>query len=155
MRPWKHWTSRLRSEDGSASIEFVSLGVLLLIPIAYLMLSLASIQAAALSSEAAARTAARILAESGYSDDGRAAAELATAFALDAHGYDLDQATILVSCAPSPSNCADAGSLITVTVTVNAILPLVPESIGPHASGHIPVTSHATFQNSQFAMGGE
>ena len=51
---------RLRDETGSAAIEFVTAGLILLVPIVYLVVALAAIQAGAFAAEAAARQAARL-----------------------------------------------------------------------------------------------
>lgn len=50
----------LRSESGSASLEFVTVGVILLVPLVYLVLAVAAIQAGVLATEGAARHAARV-----------------------------------------------------------------------------------------------
>ena len=52
--------SRLAQEHGSASLEFLTVGIILLVPLVYLVLALAAIQAGALGVEGAARQAARV-----------------------------------------------------------------------------------------------
>ena len=63
------WISRL-SDDGSASLEFITVGLLLLVPLVYLVLTIAAVQGAALGVEGAARQASRVFVQSmlGHSD---------------------------------------------------------------------------------------
>ena len=78
-------------EAGSAAVEVLVLGVLLLVPLVYLVLTLAVLQGAAFAAEGAARQAARSIALAADDRSGRAAADDAVAVALadwrvDAHG---------------------------------------------------------------------
>ena len=52
--------SKWSSEAGSASLEFLTVGVILLVPLVYLVLAMSAIQAGALAVEGAARQAARV-----------------------------------------------------------------------------------------------
>src|ERR687898_866630 len=52
--------SSISSDRGSASLEFLTVGIILLVPLVYLVLALAAIQAGALGVEGAARQAARV-----------------------------------------------------------------------------------------------
>ncbi|RII97030.1 hypothetical protein DZF97_17400, partial [Clavibacter nebraskensis] len=56
MRPWNAWAD----DRGSAVLEFITAGVLLLVPLVYLVLAMSAIQGAALGTEGAARQAARV-----------------------------------------------------------------------------------------------
>nr|MBA2696160.1 pilus assembly protein [Actinomycetota bacterium] len=61
---WSRWrlSTLLRSGDGgSAVVEFVTIGVLMLVPVVYLVVAMAGVQAAAFATESAAREAARIV----------------------------------------------------------------------------------------------
>jgi len=53
-------SSRAADDAGSASIEFLTAGMLLLVPIVYLVILVAAVQSAALATEGAARQAARV-----------------------------------------------------------------------------------------------
>lgn len=145
MHRVKNCWRRLRDDRGSASLEFLTLGVLLMVPLAYLALSLASIHQAALCAEGGARHAARILAEPARADDPSLhAAESAILFALADHGYTAEHADTVISCDVTTNGCAGEDS-ITVSVTVRASLPLIPASFDPEARASIPVTASATF----------
>src|ERR671910_1978647 len=52
--------SSISSDHGSASLEFLTVGVILLVPLVYLVLAVAAIQGGALGVEGAARQAARV-----------------------------------------------------------------------------------------------
>ena len=49
----------LRDETGTAALEFITVGLILLVPLVYLVLALASLQAGTFAVEGAARQAAR------------------------------------------------------------------------------------------------
>lgn len=113
-------------DAGSAVVEFVTLGVLLLVPVVYLVLVLGRVQAAAFAAEAGAREAARALTTSDDEATGRERAGAAVALALrdqafepSPHGEEL-----LIACEASP--CLTPGAHVHTTVTVEVQLPAVP-----------------------------
>lgn len=71
-----------RDEQGSAVIEFITLGMLLLLPVAYLVLILGRVQAATFAANGAAREATRSYVTAANSGEGQvraaASAELAS-----------------------------------------------------------------------------
>lgn len=145
----------IRDERGSASVEFITLGVLLLVPLAYLMLSLASIQSAALCAEAAARNAGRLLAEDAVSAEAIPRAETALAFALADHGLPAEGSSIRVSCLPEGKRCTDPEALVSVEVTVQAPLPLIPDFLDPQSRASIPVQATSAFPVGRFGDEGQ
>ena len=68
---------RWADERGSASLEFITVGLLLLLPVVYLVLTLAALQGASLAVEGATRQAARVFVQSGSLADAQAAAQTA------------------------------------------------------------------------------
>ncbi len=92
---------RLASEDqGSAVVEFVTIGVLMLVPVVYLVVAVASVQAAAFATESAAREAARIVVTAGDQSAPRTGSSAAVGWALRDHGIDADPAqAVTVLCA--------------------------------------------------------
>lgn len=133
----------LRGDDGSASVEFVTAGVLLLVPLVYLAIALAAIQGAALAAEGAARQAARVYVNS--PDQGRAhqAAHRAVAFALEDFGVPADGAEVAISCAPRPAQCLTRSGTVTVRVSVAAPLPLVPSLLHLDQRLAVPIQASA------------
>ena len=112
-----------RREEGSAIVEFVFLGVLLLVPMVYLVMSVGRVQAGSYAVTTAAREAGRafVTAESGEDAAGRA--ESAAAIAFADQGF-AGLGSLQVSCAASPCLTPDARVKTTARVTVP--LPLVP-----------------------------
>src|SRR5690554_7592615 len=98
-------SSVLREENGPASLEFITVGMLLLLPLVYLVLVVAALQAGALAVEGAARQAARVFVQGDTERSATAQAERAIQFALADYGLDSADATVVVSCAPRPSEC--------------------------------------------------
>lgn len=142
-RAWS-WMSRLRSEDGSASLEFLGVGILLLIPIAYGMLALMQLEQALFAAELAARNGARsLVAQAQPSLQDSLAAEH-IAWALHDHGLDPNTADVSMTCSPNP-DCAVLGETLTLTVAVEVPLPFLPGG-----ALDIPVESTATFPRARF-----
>lgn len=147
--------SRLSTDEtGSASLEFVALGVLLLVPMVYLMVTMAAIQAGAFAVEGAARQAARVFVQEREIADARAAATRAVAFALADHGIDPDSAQVTVACTPQPDRCLARRGFVTVTVDTAVSLPLAPLALAAVFPLEVALQATATQQVSRFAGSG-
>ncbi|MCU1580194.1 MAG: hypothetical protein JWP19_2398 [Rhodoglobus sp.] len=146
MRRSKRWTD----DGGSASLEFVTAGMILLIPLVYLVLTMAAIQAGAMAAEGAARQAARVFVQSGNLASAQASAARAVEFALTDHGVDPDSATIAVTCRPNPGACLTRRGFVTVAVDFSVPLPLAPTVLTGGFPLSIPVHATATQQVSRF-----
>ena len=146
MRPSRHWTD----DDGSASLEFVTAGMILLLPLVYLVLAMSSIQAGALAVEGAARQAARVFVQSADIASASAAAARAVDFALADHGIEPGEASVEVSCAPQPAECLTRQGFVTITVELSVPLPLVPPVLVGDFPLAIPLHATATQQVSRF-----
>lgn len=132
---------RAGRERGSAIIEFLGVGILLLVPIAYGMLALVSVESAMLAAELAARNAARSLVADGYPDDGAALAEAQIRAAFLDQGHDPGRATVEIVCAPNP-DCAVPGAELRVTIRYRVAPPFLPGGEGILA---VPLEASATF----------
>jgi len=146
MRPSKRWTD----DEGSASLEFITAGLVLLLPLVYLVLTMSSIQAGAFAVEGAARQAARVYVQSPSVAHANAAAGRAIEFALADYGLDTDAVTVTVSCRPNPTQCLQRRGFVTVVVTTTVALPLAPPVLDLDAPLSVPVSSTATQQVSRF-----
>lgn len=142
--------SRLSTDEGSASLEFITAGMLLLLPLVYLVLTMSSIQAGAFAVEGAARQAARVYVQSATVGEANAAAERAIEFALADYGLDADDVTVSVSCRPTPSQCLQRRGFVTVVVSTTVTLPLVPPVLDLDVPLSVPLSSSATQQVSRF-----
>jgi hypothetical protein len=142
--------SRLSGDEGSASLEFITAGMLLLLPLVYLVLTMASIQAGAFAVEGAARQAARVYVQSASTGEANAAAGRAIEFALADYGLDTDDVSVTVGCSPNPATCLTRRGFVTIQVSTTVTLPLVPPILDLDVPLSIPVESTATQQVSRF-----
>lgn len=140
MRRSRRW-SELVGDEGSASIEFLTVGMLLTIPLVYLVLTMAQLQAATLATEGAARQAARMVATAESHGAGLAAADAAIVVALADLG--LDPTAVDVACEPTPSDCTVRGGTVQVAVEVSVPLPLAPPVLGLDARLSVPIAARA------------
>jgi Flp pilus assembly protein TadG len=128
----RHAFDRLGSmrgnDDGSASLEFVVLGVLLLVPLAYLMITVFSVQNAAYGVSAASREAGRAFVQAPAGADPLARAYSAAWIALQDHGIDLAPEQLSITCSAAP--CLTPGAAVSVRVDILVGLPWVPELFG-------------------------
>ncbi|MDO7881419.1 hypothetical protein [Antiquaquibacter soli] len=146
MRRSSRWTD----DSGSAAVEFVTAGLVLLVPLVYLVIAMSSIQAGALAAEGAARQAARVFVQATSVADARAAAERAVQFALADHGVESAETTVTISCRPSPDDCLQRRGLVTVEVSVAVPLPLMPPAITADIPLSVTLEAAATQQVSRF-----
>jgi len=141
------------ADDGSASVEFVVTGLLLLVPLVYLVLALSAIQAAAFATEGAARQAARAYVLSESPVEAEAAAERAVRIGLEDFGLDAATADLAVACAPQPARCLTRRGSVTVTVRVSVPLPLLPVAVRGETPVAVPVEGRAVQTVSRFWAG--
>ncbi|UYM04075.1 hypothetical protein [Solicola gregarius] len=117
-----------RDDRGSALIEFVWLGLLLLVPLVYLVLTASDVQRAAYGASTASRAAGRAFVLAPDTAAAYDRAERAARTALADQG--IVEASVDVECAPSAQSCLTPGSAVTVVVTVRQQLPLAPDVFG-------------------------
>lgn len=133
--------ARLRRHDerGSAVVEFVVLGVLMLVPLIYLVMTMARLQAGAYAASAAAREAARgyVTARSPESAEPRALAAAGIAFADQ--GFAGGQGSLTMECDGSP--CLRPEGRIELVATVTVPLPLVPAFARDLVPLEVPVSA--------------
>lgn len=135
--------SLLDDERGSAALEFIVAGVLLLVPLVYLVLVLGTVQEQTLGAEAAARHTARVI---GQAPDASAAAERGDAVIAGViREYRMDEGAVEVgiTCRPASSACPSAGATVIVTVRTEVTLPLMPPIFGLDELAAIPVEAQA------------
>lgn len=120
-------------EAGSAVVELIGLGVVLLLPLTYVVLGALQVQQAAYGVTAAAQAAGRayMLAPDGGSAPG--AAFGAATVALADEGVVLAPGQLSLRCATGSGDCRSPGGAVRVEIAVRVSLPLVPEH-GRHTS---------------------
>jgi hypothetical protein len=109
------------SDDGTAVLEVIALGVGLLIPLLYAVVSVMSVQAAAYAATSAARESARAYVTAATPAQGARRARSATALVLADAGVAAVRPT--VTCR---GGCLVPGSRVDVAVQVDVPLPLLP-----------------------------
>lgn len=117
-----------RGERGTAIVEFVWLGLLLLVPLLYVLLAVFDTQRTAFAASAAARSATRAFVTSPDQATGRARAEAAAGLAL--HDQGLARARLQITCRPDPAACLTPGSVVVAIVHTRVRLPLLPTALG-------------------------
>ena len=122
-----------RGERGSALVELTWLGVLLLVPILWIVLSVFEVQQGAFGVSSAARAAGRAYALAPNDAQGLAGAEQAARQALADQGLPGAPVAVTVTCTPYPHDCHRGTSVITVRVASRVELPLLPEVLGGQA----------------------
>lgn len=141
---------RWRAEDGSAPLEFVTVGLLLLVPLVYLVLTLSALQGAALAAEGVARHGARVFVQARSTQEATSRLERAVAVGLADYGISPQAATITVSCFPDPGDCLARQGRVAVTVRIAVPLPLLPAAISPTTGAEVPVQARAVQTVSTF-----
>lgn len=111
------------TEAGSAIIEFIFLVVLLLVPLIYLVIGAAALQSATYAAVGAADHGAKVFVTA--ESEAQAGARVADAVrrAASNMGIDGSRATFSYSCNGA---CLSPGSTVTVNVSIDTVLPLMP-----------------------------
>ncbi|MDQ0729014.1 TadE family protein [Microbacterium sp. W4I20] len=140
MRRWRAWG---RNDDGSAALEFITVGVILLVPLIYLVIALGTIQEQTLGAEAAARHTARAIAMASDVDTAAARGEAVLDGIIDEYGLDPDAVDLSLSCTPAGVECPSAGATLIVTVIARVRMPLVPPVLGLDRAASVEVQATA------------
>jgi hypothetical protein len=121
-----------RLERGTATVEFVWLTILLLVPFVYVLIAAFDTQRASYAVSAASRSAARAYLMAADPTSGEQRAQVAAEVALNDQGVDAD---VQISCLPSPADCLQPGSSVRVVVRTVQPLPLTPSVLGDQLGG--------------------
>ena len=124
---------RRRTESGSAIVEVVWLGILLLLPMVWIVLSVFEVQRGAFGVTAAARAAGRAYALAPDDATGAQQAKAAAAVAMADQGLDDGPWRIHVTCGHL-ADCHVGGAVITVRIETQVALPFVPDFLGGTAT---------------------
>ena len=127
-------THDVTRDEGSAAVEFLAVGVLLLVPIAYLVLTLGRVQAATFAAESGAREASRVVATT---TDVGTRAEASVALALADQGFAAPPGTLSLECEADP--CRSPEAEIAATVRIDVDLPFVPGFLSAAVPTRVPV----------------
>lgn len=136
-------SSEPADDRGSAALEFIFVGVLLLVPLVYLIITLGMIQGQSLGVESGARHIARAVAISSGAEDARARADRILTSVAAEYGIDRKDMQVAFACSPAGATCPDAGAVLTVRVSTDVALPLAPPIFGLDRIARIPVHARA------------
>lgn len=120
------WSQVGLREEGSSIVEFIFLGVLLLVPVTYLIISASQLQAASFAAVGAADHAARTFASADNEGEGAARARNAVDVAVGNLDVDASSATMKYRCSPA---CLEPGSTVSVEVVIRVPLPFLPAGV--------------------------
>jgi len=123
---------RSRDQRGSAVVELTWLGILLLVPMIWIVLSVFGVQRGAFGMSAAARAAGRAYALAPDDATGRRQARAAAAVALADQGVD-EGWTLDIGCPPR-TNCHTGGAVVVVRISSHLSLPFLPKILGDGAT---------------------
>ncbi|MHA7262576.1 hypothetical protein ACX80W_05145 [Arthrobacter sp. TMN-37] len=116
------------------------MGLILLIPVVYLILSAGRLQGGSFAVVGAADHAAKVFVESETPEQGEARARQAALVAVENFGFSPEQAQVEMSC---DGVCLSPGSTVTVEVRLAVPLPLIPTLPGVNNSA-VTVDSSTT-----------
>lgn len=126
-------------EEGSAAIEFVALGLLLMLPVAYLVLILGRVQAASFAADGAAREAARAFITAANDAEGQERAAMSAELALKDQGFSSSDGTLRIGC--SQVSCLVPGERVTAQVEVSARFPWLPAGLADALRAQVVVSA--------------
>ena len=130
----------MNREDGTATIEFVWLSILLLVPFVYILVAVFDAQRASYGVSTASRSAARAFLQAPDVAVAEQRARLAARVALDDQG--LPEASVSITCLPSTADCLQPGSSVRVVVRTTQVLPLTPNALGSQLGGITVDSTH-------------
>lgn len=116
-----------RTESGSALVELTWLGLLLVIPLVYVVITLVSVQRAAYGATEAVRAAGRAYVLAPDVGTAQRRALLAAQVAMRDQGVVLDPSDLTIRCRPDPDACLQPGSTVEVSMHLQVPLPLAPD----------------------------
>lgn len=129
-----------RDDRGSALVELSWLGILLLVPMLWILVSVFEVQRGAFAVSGSARAAARAFSLADDDASGRAQAAAAIRQAMADQGAPGQGYRFAISC--DSADCHERGAVITVRVWSRVELPLLPSVLGGGAPTFALDSSH-------------
>ncbi|MCR2793054.1 TadE family protein [Microbacterium sp. zg.Y625] len=141
-------------DEGAAALEFILVGVILLVPLVYLIVALGAVQGQTLGVESGARHIARAVATAPDAATAAARTDAILASVVDEYGLAPDAVEVAISCTPAGAACPASGATLRVTVATRVTLPLVPSVLGLESIASVPVEAASVQKVSRFWGGG-
>ncbi len=127
---------RCRGDAGAATVEFILVGLLLLVPLAYVVLTALTVQRTAFAVVEAARSGGRAFVTAPSGASARSRTVRAVDLALADQGAGAAGARLDIGCSATP--CLTPGATVRITVSATVRLPWLPAFVGNDGGG-IPV----------------
>lgn len=143
--PW----DLILGDRGSAALEFIAVGTILLVPVAYLVVALGVVQDQLLGVQSAARHTARLVSTAAGAEEAQERADRVMATAVVEYGMDPEAVQVFVTCIPAGASCPSAGATVIVTVGTRVALPLIPPFLGGDLPTGIPIEASAAYKVSR------
>lgn len=137
-------------ERGSAALEFIVVGLLMLVPLIYLVVTLGLVQGQSFGAEAGARHIARAVATAADEADAEERADLVLDSVVREYGLDPEMVEVTLKCRPAGGTCPAAGATLVVSLRTTVALPLVPPVLGLDRLASVPVEASAAQKISRF-----
>lgn len=131
----------LHNCEGEATIEFIGVAVMLLVPLFYLIMVVANVQAAAFAATGASSQISRLVT---WHNLDQTTLQRTLDLAVSDFGLNGASSQVEVTCRPT---CQGVNANAVVRVEMDVPLPLVPDFLASALPLSIPVT---TVQSSQF-----
>ena len=138
------------AQAGSAIVEFVFLAVLMMVPLFYLVMVLARLQAGAYAVSAASREAGRAYVTTQLASQAPMRAKSAAGLAFADQGFE-GEGRIEIACNGTP--CLRPEGRVQITATVTVPMPLVPAFFSGIVPMRIPVSATHTATVERFGGG--
>jgi hypothetical protein len=127
-----------RRDQGRAIVEFLVVGLLLLVPVVYFVVTLSRVQAAAFAVSTASREAGRAFTTAANEDDAYARAQAAARISFEDFDFGADGG-VQLRCDGSP--CLRPEGRVEAVATVTVRLPLVPDVLSGAIPAALPVSA--------------
>ncbi len=124
------------AESGSAVLEFLIIGVLVLVPLLYVLLTVLRVESAVMASTQAVREAGRAFMMSDSLSQARLNAEMAASVAMSDQGFELPATALSITCV---GVCLSPASSAHVRLKWQVDLPWFPATLGGLNPGY-PIT---------------
>lgn len=111
------------AERGSAVVEFVFLGALLLVPVVYFVIAVAQVQGGSFAVVSAADHAAKVFVTADTQAAAHSQAEQAALLSIQDFGFRPGDLGMAIGCGGGA--CLEPGSTVTVNVSLDVPLPLM------------------------------
>jgi hypothetical protein len=133
-------SARGRWDEGSAIVEFIIVGVAILVPLVYIVQCAMVVHTAALASSQAVREAGRAFSTAVDETSGRQRADAAARLAFVDQGLQLPAGALRVDCPDAP--CLAPGSVVDVDLDWRVALPWLPAEWSGRGRAAVPITAH-------------